>query len=84
MKKSMNGREQVNALSRLAEPFKPDNLAGFRVGDHVRLPSIDVPMQVVGLADPLLILQSPSGHQLRAGWQAVTKIRTRADQERGS
>ena len=66
-----------------APAWQPDELAGFRVGDHVNLPSIAVPLRVVGLADPVLILESPSGHTLRAGWQAVTRIRTRADQDAG-
>ena len=71
-----NGREQTNALARLAEPWKPTELAGFKVGDYVRLPNVDAPLLVIDLADPVLILQSPSGHQLKAGWRAVTKIRT--------
>jgi hypothetical protein len=63
--------------ARLAEPWQPDQLGGIRPGDYVRLPNVDAPLLVIDLADPLLILQSPSGHQLRAGWQAVTRIRTR-------
>lgn len=62
-----------------AAPWQPTELAGFRVGDCVKLPNIAAPLRVVGLADPLLILESPSGHQLRAGWRACTKIPTRAE-----
>ena len=69
----MNGRDQTTALAKLTgDQFKPDHLAGIRVGDCVRLPNVDVPLRVIGLQDPLLILESPSGHQVRAGWRAVT------------
>ncbi len=54
----MNGRDQVNAMRKIAG-YQPDNLAGIRMGDQVRLPNIDAPLQVIGLADPLLILESP-------------------------
>ncbi|RFF29220.1 hypothetical protein [Wenzhouxiangella sediminis] len=86
----MNGKEQIERYSTLinsdqkapASPdWQPDTLAGFRIGDHVRLPSVDCPLRVVGLADPLLILESPSGHRLRAGWRAVAKVRSRAEIE---
>ncbi len=66
-----------------APAWQPDQLAGFKVGDQVRLPSLAVPLKVIDLAPPaLLILESPSGHQLRAGWRACAKVRTRADMER--
>ena len=79
-RKSMNGREQTDALAKLAKPWQPDELAGFRVGDHVRLPAIDCPLIVVGFQMPsVLILRAPSGRELRAGWQAVSKVRTRAE-----
>ncbi len=61
------------------QAWKPDHLAGFRIGDQVTLPNIAVPLRVIDLADPVLILESPSGHQLRAGWRACTRIRTRAE-----
>ena len=54
----------------------PETVAGFRIGDAVRLPSIACTLQVIGLDDPLLILRAPSGRELRAGWRAVTRIRT--------
>ena len=57
-------------------------LAGFRIGDHVRLPSIDCTFEVIGLADPLLVLRAPSGRELRAGWRAVQRIRTRSEIQR--
>ena len=89
--KSMNGRQQADALARLAKPlnteqnapaesaWQPDQLGGIKVGDYVRLPNVDAPLLVIDLADPVLILQSPSGHQLRAGWRAVSRVRTKAD-----
>ena len=77
--KPLNGRQQADALAKLAEPWRPDQLGGIRVGDFVKLPNVDAPLLVIDLADPLLILQSPSGHQLRAGWQAVSKVRTRSE-----
>ena len=77
-----NGREQADALAKLAEPWQPDNLAGFKVGDQVTLPRIECPLKVIGLQPPsLLILESPSGHQLRAGWAACSRIRTREEIE---
>ena len=67
-----------------APAWQPDELAGFKVGDMVRLPSIDCALQVIDLQPPaLLILRAPSGHELRAGWRAVSKVRTRADQDAG-
>ncbi len=77
----MNGKQQTEAMAQLAEPWQPDQLGGIRIGDAVRLPGIDASLQVVELADPLLILESPSGHRLKAGWRAVTRIRTRSEIE---
>ena len=74
----MNGREQVEKYSKL---WQPDQIGGIRVGDAVRLPNLECTFEVVGFADPLVILRAPSGRELRAGWQAVTKVRTRADME---
>lgn len=56
------------------EKHTPDQLAGFRVGDAVRLPGVDCTLKVIGLAEPHLILQSPAGHQLRADWSAVVPV----------
>ena len=71
-----NGKQQAEALAKLAG-YKPDQLGGIRIGDCVRLPNVDVPLRVIALADPLLILRSPSGNEVRAGWRAVQRIRTR-------
>ena len=84
----MNGRKQVEQYARLVNSeqkapasaaWTPDQLGGYRVGDMVTLPSIDAPLRVVELADPLLILESPSGHRLKAGWASCRKVRTRAE-----
>jgi len=56
---------------------QPDELAGFRVGDAVRLPNLECTFEVIGLADPLLILRAPSGRELKAGWRNVQRVRTR-------
>jgi len=49
-------------------------LAGYHVGDLVRLPSIDCPFEVIGFdGESLLVLRAPSGRELRAGWRAVTR-----------
>lgn len=62
------------------EQWQPDQLAGFRIGDHVRLPNIDATLIVIGFQMPsVLILRAPSGRELRAGWAACTKVRTRAE-----
>lgn len=69
----MHGRDQTQAMTKLTgDQLTPAQLAGIRIGDCVRLPNVDVPLRVIGLQDPLLILESPSGHQVRAGWRAVT------------
>lgn len=64
------------------DQWKPDNLAGIKIGDAVRLPNISATLEVIDLADPLLILRAPSGHELRAGWQAVERVRTRSETTR--
>ena len=67
-----------------APAWQPDNLAGFRIGDAVRLPSIEATFTVIGFQPPaLLILKAPSGREVRAGWQAVAKVRTRSEIEHG-
>ena len=69
-----NGKTEVEAMRKLAGEWKPDNLAGFRIGDRVRLSTVSTPLTVIDLQPPaLLILQSERGHQLRAGWRAVTR-----------
>ena len=53
--------------------LKPDQLAGFRIGDTVRLAAVSSPLTVIDFQPPsLLVLESNRGHQLRAGWRAVT------------
>ena len=76
----MNGKDETQAMAKLAgDQWRPDNLAGFKVGDYVELPNINALLKVIDLADPLLILESPSGHQLRAGWRAVRRVQIRTD-----
>ena len=72
---NFNGKQQAEAMRKLAGAgWKPDNLAGFRIGDRVRLSTVSTPLTVIDLQPPaLLILQSERGHQLRAGWRAVTR-----------
>lgn len=73
----MNGHEQTEAYAQL---WQPDQLAGFRIGDHVTLPNIAATFRVAGFQPPaLLILTAPSGKEVRAGWQAVRRVRTRAE-----
>ncbi|TQE98439.1 MAG: hypothetical protein FKY71_13875 [Spiribacter salinus] len=76
-----DGKQQIEAMARLAgDQWKPDTLAGFQIGDCVRLPNLDCPLEVIDLCPPsLLVLRAPSGHELRAGWRAVTRVRTRAE-----
>lgn len=62
-----------------APAWQPDQLGGIRIGDAVRLSSIDCTFEVVAIADPLLTLRAPSGRELRAGWRAVQRVRTRAE-----
>jgi hypothetical protein len=73
--------DRLNSEQR-APAFAPDTLAGFRIGDSVRLPAIDATLIVTGLQPPsILVLRAPSGAELRAGWQAVQRVRTRTDIE---
>ena len=74
----MNGREQVERYSEL---WKPDQLGGYRIGDAVRLPNLDCTFEVIALDDPLLILRAPSGRELKAGWRALTRVRTRRPEQ---
>lgn len=60
-----------------APAFEPDNLAGFRVGDMVKLPNIPAAMRIKRLADPLLILEGPGGREIKAGWRTVERVRVR-------
>ena len=60
-----------------ADHWRPDNLAGYKVGDAVRLPGIDATLEVIALNPPaLLTLKAPSGRQLQAGWRAVSRAAT--------
>ena len=76
-----DGKKQLTAMAKLAgKAWRPDQLAGFKVGDQVRLPNISTALEVIDLQPPaLLILRAPSGHELRAGWRVVQRIRTRAE-----
>ena len=82
----MSGLSQTTPLAKLAgKDWRPDQLAGFKVGDFVRLPNIAATLQVIDLQPPaMLILRAPSGHELRAGWRAVERIRTRNEISNGS
>lgn len=73
MAKFMNSEQQAPAQT---------SLAGFSVGDHVRLPNLDCTLIVIGFQPPsVLVLRAPSGRELRAGWAAVSRIRTRSEIE---
>lgn len=82
-----NGKEQVDAMARLAKPlnteqnapadqaWQPDELAGFRVGDLVDLPTIGR-CEVIDLIPPsLLKLRTSTGTKLKAGWMACNRTR---------
>ena len=73
-----NGLTQATTMAKLAgDQWRPDQLAGFRIGDAVRLPGIDATLEVIALNPPaLLTLQAPSGRQLQAGWRAVSRAAT--------
>lgn len=69
----MNGREQVEQYAKL---WEADELAGFRVGDLVRLPSIPAALEVVELKPPsLLVLAGPNGTRIKAGWRVCSKVK---------
>lgn len=59
-----------------APAWQPDELAGFRVGDLVRLPNVKGALSVVGLKPPsLLELRTPQGAIVKAGWRACERVR---------
>jgi hypothetical protein len=57
-----------------APAWQPDQIGGIKIGDAVRLPSIDCTFEVVAINDPTLTLRAPSGREVRAGWRAVTRV----------
>ena len=66
-----DGREQVEQYSKL---WQPDELAGYKVGDMVRLPSISGALEIVALKPPsLLVLRTPNGGTVQAGYRAVSR-----------
>ena len=78
----MDGKEQVAIMAKLmnateqTETWQPSELAGFRVGDLVRLPNIKGALEVTALKPPsLLILRTPTGATVQAGWKAVERVR---------
>lgn len=74
----MNGRDQTEAMRQLAEPWKPDQIGGIKIGDAVRLPSIDCVFKVIAINDPVVTLRAPSGREVRAGWRSVTRLPKRS------
>ena len=72
---NFNGKQQAEAMAKLAgNEWRPDHLSGFRIGDRVRLPTVSSPLTVIDFQPPsLLVLESDRGHQLQAGWRAVTR-----------
>lgn len=70
----MNGKDQAEHYAELAKPWQPDHIGGIRIGDAVKLPSIDAVFEVVGIADPIVTLRAPSGREVRAGWRSVTRL----------
>lgn len=76
-----NGKEQAEAYAELAKPWQPSEIGGIRIGDAVRLPSIDCVFEVVAINDPIVTLRAPSGKEVRAGWQAVQKLSTKEQTE---
>lgn len=66
--------------------WQSDELAGFRIGDLVRLPSVSGALEVQGFKPPsLLILRAPSGVTVQAGWRIVQRVRIkrRINRDRG-
>ena len=70
----MNGREQANAMAKLAGSWQPDSLAGIKVGDLVDLPTLGR-CEVVALLPPsLLKLRNGTGAEFKAGWRQCQKV----------
>lgn len=67
----MNGREQTQAYAAL---YQPDELAGFRVGDLVDVPTLGR-CEVIGLIQPsLLKLRTSTGAEVKCGWRACQRV----------
>ena len=68
-------RPNTEQCAPASDQWRADNLAGFRIGDKVRLQTISSPLTVIDFQPPsLLVLESDRGHQLRAGWKVVTLV----------
>ena len=69
-----DGKEQTEQYAELAKPWQPSEIGGIRLGDAVKLPSIEATFEVVAINDPLVTLRAPSGKEIRAGWQCLLKL----------
>lgn len=56
-----------------AEPWQPDELAGFRVGDVVTVGSLGRCTVVELLPPSLLVVRTSAGGAARVGWKACRK-----------
>ena len=57
-----------------APAWRPSEIGGIKIGDAVRLPSIEAVFEVVAINDPIVTLRAPSGKEVRAGWQCLLKL----------
>ena len=73
----MTKRNHANDVAAMAKltGYQPDQLAGFRVGDLVDMPTLGR-CEVVELLPPsLLKLRKADGGQFKAGWRACQRVR---------
>lgn len=70
----MDGKQQSELMAKLAEPWKPDNLAGIKVHDLVDVQTLGR-CEVVELLPPALLrLRNAKGAVFKVGWRQVTRV----------
>lgn len=73
----MNGRTETDLYAKLAEPWKPDNVAGFKVGDLADIQTLGR-VEVVELLPPsLLKVRTKTGGMAKVGWMVCQRVRTK-------
>lgn len=79
----IDGKEQVRRYAALVNSeqkapasakWQPDELAGFRVGDSVHVPTLGRCLVIALLPPALLQVTTESGGIAKVGWKACSKV----------
>ena len=65
--------DDISLYGRLS-PWKPDHLAGFRVGDTVDVPNLGRCLVVALMPPSLLQVTTSDGGMAKVGWRAASKV----------